>query len=92
METAINCQANAVVTCNQRHFGRAPGSFEIYLLFPSKVSVEDQKEEGTSINQFIATAVEKLAGMDAPNVFKLARFSRVLKNCSTSILKKHSAS
>lgn len=36
LETAINGQANALVTFNQRHFGRAPGDFGIALLLPSE--------------------------------------------------------
>ncbi|MDT0497892.1 PIN domain-containing protein [Algiphilus sp. W345] len=36
LETAVNGQANALVTFNQRDFGKAPGQFGIELLLPSE--------------------------------------------------------
>jgi predicted nucleic acid-binding protein len=35
LETAINGQAKALVTFNQRDFGKAPAAFGIELLLPS---------------------------------------------------------
>ena len=36
LETAVNGQADALVTFNQRDFGKAPGQFGIELLLPSE--------------------------------------------------------
>jgi predicted nucleic acid-binding protein len=36
LETAINGQAKALVTFNQRDFGKAPAAFGIELLLPSE--------------------------------------------------------
>lgn len=60
---------------------KATSTFPLRLPRSIKAAVEKvSKEEGTSINQFIATAVaEKLAVMDAEQFFKTRRSRANLK-------------
>jgi putative PIN family toxin of toxin-antitoxin system len=37
LETAINSEANALVTFNAKHFGEVPGHFSVDLLLPREV-------------------------------------------------------
>ena len=95
LEAAINGNADALVTFNQRDFGNAPGRFGIVMLSPQRGSEEDSdmkkqnstyplrlpaslkaavaeisKEDGTSINQFVTTAVaEKVSAMKTAEFF-----------------------
>jgi len=94
LETAVNGQADALVTFNVRDFGSVPERFGIEVMIPReairrvrkvtesmtyplrlprslKKAVEQQsKEDRTSINQFVATAVaEKLSALQTAEFF-----------------------
>lgn len=97
LEAAANGRANAIVTFNQRHFEQTVKArmSAFALRLPASIKAEAERiarEDGTSLNQFVASAVaEKVAAIRTLKYFEpfkaranLDEFDRIMRRESAT--------